>query len=106
MFAAALCAAAALVLGSNVELTGVPSARLAARLDRGAGLYAAGVVKHGFDEALVMRDYLVRAGVPAASIIVDSGGADTDRHRRPMKRGEPGGQSISMTVHLPSTPAC
>ena len=108
IFAAALCAAvalvatglnedvrprdAALVLGSKVERTGVPSDRLAARLDRGAMLYATGIVKHiitsgaigkeGFDEALVMRDYLVRVGVPAAAIIVDSGGVDTDASAR------------------------
>jgi vancomycin permeability regulator SanA len=80
------------VLGSKVELSGRPSARLAARLDRGASLYTAGVVRHlivsggtgveGFDEAAVMRDYLVRKGVPVGAIIVDSAGADTDASAR------------------------
>jgi vancomycin permeability regulator SanA len=81
-----------LVLGSKVELSGKPSARLAARLDRGAGLYADGVVKQlivsggtgieGFDEAAVMRDYLVDKGVPAGAIIVDSAGATTEATAR------------------------
>ena len=80
------------VLGSKVELSGKPSARLAARLDRGAALYAAGVFRHvivsggtgveGFDEAAVMRDYLVAKGVPAQAIIVDSAGATTEATAR------------------------
>jgi vancomycin permeability regulator SanA len=80
------------VLGSKVELSGQPSARLAARLDRGASLYAAGTIKHvivsggtgveGFDEAVVMRDYLLARGVPAAAILVDSAGATTDATAR------------------------
>lgn len=78
---------AAVVLGSKVEMTGQPSARLAARLDRSVQLYNSGVVrilivsggvgKEGFDEGLVMRDYLVRAGVSPAFILVDSAGVDT-----------------------------
>ncbi len=77
-----------IVLGSKVELSGQPSARLAARLDRGASLYSEGVFKRlivsggtgveGFDEAAVMRDYLLRKGVPGKAIIVDSGGATTE----------------------------
>lgn len=80
------------VLGSKVGLTGQPSARLAARLDRGASLYAAGVFRHvlvsgglgveGFDEAAVMRDYLLGKGVPASAIIVDSAGATTEATAR------------------------
>ncbi len=78
---------AAVVLGSKVELDGRPSVRLAARLDRGAALDASGAVrvlivsgglgKEGFDEGVVMRDYLVRSGVPAGAILVDSAGVDT-----------------------------
>lgn len=80
------------VLGSKVELNGKPSGRLAARLDRGAALYTAGVFRRvivsggtgveGFDEAAVMRDYLVAKGVPARAIIVDSTGATTDATAR------------------------
>lgn len=81
-----------LVLGSKVELDGQPSARLAARLDRAVILHAQGVFKHivvsggtgveGFDEAAVMRDYLVRKGVPLKAIIVDSDGVTTDASAR------------------------
>ncbi len=81
-----------IVLGSKVELSGQPSDRLAARLDRGASLYTEGIVKHlivsggtgveGFDEAAVMRDYLLRKGVPGKAIIVDSGGATTEASAR------------------------
>ena len=77
----------AVILGSKVELTGQPSARLAARLDQGAVMYRAGLARtlivsggvgrEGFDEAAVMRDYLVGKGVPAGAIIVDSLGLDT-----------------------------
>ena len=80
------------VLGSRVELNGEPSARLAARLERGAGLYAQGVFQHmivsggtgveGFDEATVMRAYLLKRGVPSNAIIVDSAGATTDATAR------------------------
>ncbi|MDC8757197.1 YdcF family protein [Janthinobacterium fluminis] len=77
----------AIVLGSKVELDGRPSARLAARLDKAAALYRAGLFprvivsgglgKEGYDEAAVMRDYLVAHAVPAPAIIVDSGGVNT-----------------------------
>ena len=77
----------ALVLGSKVELDGKPSSRLGARLDKTAELFRAGyfpqiiasggVGKEGFDEAAVMRDYLVSHGVPADRIIVDSLGVTT-----------------------------
>src|SRR5580704_13458675 len=63
-----------LVLGSKVESDGTPSARLRARLDRTLELYRAGyfpavivsggIGKEGYDEAAVMRDYLVARGVP------------------------------------------
>lgn len=79
---------AAVILGSKVELTGQPSARLAARLERGAALWTSGaarviivsggVGKEGYDEGLVMRDYLIGRGVPSASILVDSAGVDTE----------------------------
>jgi vancomycin permeability regulator SanA len=106
------------VLGSKVELSGRPSARLAARLDRGASLYADGVVKQlivsggtgveGFDEAAVMRDYLVGKGVPAGAIIVDSAGATTDDTARNCAslmraRGFRSVTVISQYFHIPRT---
>ena len=77
----------ALVLGSKVELDGTPSPRLRARLDRTIELYRAGwfpvilasggTGKEGFDEAIVMRDYLVEHGIPLESVVVDSKGDTT-----------------------------
>jgi len=74
----------AIVPGSKVETDGTPSARLAARLDRALELYRAGVFgtvivsggvgKERYDEAQVMRDYLIAKSVPAAAIMVDSDG--------------------------------
>ncbi len=76
-----------LVLGSKVEPDGTPSARLRARLDRTVELFQAGYFplviasggagKEGFDEAAVMRDYLVAHGVPADRVLVDSSGVTT-----------------------------
>lgn len=77
----------ALVLGSKVELDGTPSPRLRARLDRTLELYHAsyfpsvivsgGTGREGYDEAAVMRDYLVARGVPAEQVIMDSAGITT-----------------------------
>ncbi len=77
----------ALVLGSKVELSGMPSARLKARLDKTIELYQAGwfplviasggVGKEGFDEAVVMRDYLAAHGIPKDNVIMDSKGNTT-----------------------------
>jgi vancomycin permeability regulator SanA len=77
----------ALVLGNKVELDGKPSVRLQARLDRTLELYrsgyfpeiivSGGVGREGFDEGLVMRDYLVANGVPSEHIMVDSRGDTT-----------------------------
>lgn len=77
----------ALVLGSRIEMNGKPSVRLKARLDRTVELYKAGyfpwviasggVGKEGFDEAAVMRDYLVAQGLPADHVILDSHGDNT-----------------------------
>jgi vancomycin permeability regulator SanA len=76
-----------LVLGSKVESDGTPSIRLRARLDRTLELYRAGyfptiitsggIGKEGYDEAVVMRDYLVAHGVPQEHVIVDNGGVTT-----------------------------
>jgi vancomycin permeability regulator SanA len=76
-----------LVLGNKVELDGTPSLRLQARLDKTLELYRAGFFstvitsgglgKEGYDEALVMRDYLVSHGIPSDRVIVDNGGNST-----------------------------
>ena len=77
----------AIVPGNTVENDGRPSARLRARLDQVVTLYrpglfpdvivSGGVGREGFDEAEVMKRYLVENGVPASHIYVDSGGATT-----------------------------
>lgn len=76
-----------LVLGSKVDLDGTPSPRLCARLDRTLELFrigyfplviaSGGIGKEGYDEALVMRDYLVAHGIPKERIIMDSAGTTT-----------------------------
>lgn len=76
-----------LVLGNKVERDGTPSPRLRARLDRTAELYWAGYFplviasggfgKEGYDEAVVMRDYLVNQGIPSERVIVDGKGDTT-----------------------------
>lgn len=82
----------AVVPGSKVEPDGKPSARLAARLDKAVELYRAGLVpgvivsgglgKEGYDEAAVMRDYLLAHAVPAQAILVDSAGVNTEATAR------------------------
>lgn len=77
----------AVVLGNKVERDGTPSARLRARLDRTVDLYregyfpwiivSGGIGKEGFDEAAVMRDYLVSQGVPSTQILLDNQGVNT-----------------------------
>ncbi len=78
---------AAVVLGNEVLRNGQPSKRLQARLDKAAALFHAGlfgtiivsggVGAAGFDEADVMKSYLVSQGVPAAQVITDSKGSNT-----------------------------
>jgi vancomycin permeability regulator SanA len=77
----------AIVLGNTVESDGRPSARLRARLDKAVGLYRDGLFRHvivsggtgveGFNEAEVMKGYLINQGVPEGCIIADGGGATT-----------------------------
>jgi vancomycin permeability regulator SanA len=74
----------AVVLGNKVELDGQPSSRLRARLDKSVELYeegyfkyivvSGGIGKEGFDEAKVMKEYLVNKGIPSEIIIEDSKG--------------------------------
>ena len=77
----------ALVLGNTVEKDGKPSRRLQARLDRTVQLYregyfplviaSGGVGKEGYDEGVVMRDYMIAQGIPSESVLVDSLGTTT-----------------------------
>jgi uncharacterized SAM-binding protein YcdF (DUF218 family) len=74
-----------IVFGNKVEEeTGEPSKRLKARLDRALALYNEGIApyvivsggfgKEGYDEAVVMRDYLIGKDVPESSILMDRDG--------------------------------
>lgn len=77
----------AVVLGSKVLADGRPSPRLVARLDEAVRAYQAGLVpvilvsggreKNGFDEADVMRSYLLARDVPAQAVLEDHQGLTT-----------------------------
>jgi vancomycin permeability regulator SanA len=77
----------AIVLGNQVNSDGRPSERLRARLDVAVTLYQQGWFTHilvsggtgrnGFDEAEVMKKYLVEKGVPEEIVVVDSDGVTT-----------------------------
>ena len=77
----------AIVLGKSVAPDGNPSPWLKGRLDRAADIYrrgqapniivSGGPEPNGFDEATVMKAYLVGQGVPAERIIADSLGITT-----------------------------
>lgn len=74
----------AVVLGNKVEVSGQPSERLKARLDKAVELYnkgyftliivSGGIGKEGFDEAQVMKSYLIDNGIPEEKIIEDNNG--------------------------------
>jgi vancomycin permeability regulator SanA len=76
-----------IVLGNKVENDGRPSNRLKSRLDRAYELYtgkyikllvvSGGVDPGGFNEAEVMKNYLIAKGVPGSGIIMDLQGANT-----------------------------
>lgn len=80
-------AEATVVLGNEVLKNGQPSARLRARLQRALDLYrqdyfpriivSGGTGKSGHDEAVVMAQWLIARGVPAARVIRDSHGVNT-----------------------------
>ena len=79
----------AVVLGNTVERDGQPSARLKARLDKAFELYeksltgkiivSGGFGAEGFEEADVMRDYLVGKGIPSENVILDRDGYNTQK---------------------------
>jgi vancomycin permeability regulator SanA len=106
----------AIVLGNTVESDGRPSARLQARLDRAVGLYRGGLFRHvivsggvgveGFNEAEVMKRYLVGQGVPEGRIIADGEGATTSLTARNAaqvmkERGWQSALVISQYFHVP-----
>lgn len=78
----------AVVLGNTVQPDGKPSPRLQARLDKTIELYQKGFFPNiivsggfgveGFDEAVVMRQYLVNHNIPADHIFLDSEGKTTN----------------------------
>jgi len=80
------------VLGNKVHEDGTVSTRLKGRLDRARELYEAGNAPlvfvsgglgyEGHEEAVVMRQYLLDAGVPDSAIVVDRDGYDSYRTAR------------------------
>lgn len=106
----------ALVLGNKVELDGTPSPRLRARLDRTLELFrdgyfpsiivSGGTGKEGFDEAAVMRDYLIAHGVPTSAVITDSHGDTTfasavNTARMAKERGFKSVFAVTQYFHVP-----
>jgi vancomycin permeability regulator SanA len=82
-----------IVPGNSVGADGRPSPRLRGRLDAALGYYrdgharailvSGGIGAEGFDEAAVMKDYLVAHGVRPDAVYTDNQGADsfaTARH--------------------------
>lgn len=77
----------AIVPGNTVHPDGQPSARLRGRLDAALGFYQAGHARailvsggigaEGYDEAAVMKEYLVAHGVRSDRIYTDNHGVDT-----------------------------
>ena len=104
-----------LVLGARVELNGQPSPPLKARLRKAAQLYRAGyfqtliasggIGKEGYDESIVMRDYLTEHGVPEAHIIMDNQGLTTFDSARNFAKLYPNRETrvlvISQYFHTP-----
>ncbi len=77
----------AVVFGTTVDPDGHPSKRLAARLDKAANFFRAGLCpyilvsgglgKEGFSEGSVMKAYLIGQGVSGDHIFVDNAGSNT-----------------------------
>lgn len=75
------------IYGNKVELSGEPSQRLKSRLDIGYDLYqdkkidkiivSGGIGVEGFDEAKVMKEYLIEKGIDETDIFIDSLGYTT-----------------------------
>lgn len=103
----------AIIFGAEVLPDGHPSRYLRGRLDLGASLYREGKARvlivsgddnaaHHF-EARAMKRYLVRHGVPASRVVVDSHGLDT--YDTCVRAARVFGVSeaivVSQTYHLP-----
>jgi len=79
---------AVVVFGAEVHADGQPSFVLMDRMDTAIGLYRSGRARRivvsgavgasGYNEALVMRDMAVTAGVPRKDVVVDSAGVNTE----------------------------
>lgn len=108
----------AIVLGNTVERDGRPSARLRARLDKAVELYRGGLFQHvivsggvgveGFNEAEVMKSYLISQGVPEDCIIADGEGLTTSLTARNAaqvmkERGWQSALVISQYFHISRT---
>lgn len=106
----------AVVLGNRVERSGTPSPHLRLRLDRALDLYQDGTTRYiivsgglgreGFEEAEVMREYLIQRGVPAGKIFTDRDGDDTYESARSAKaimdaHGFTSAVIVSHYFHLP-----
>jgi vancomycin permeability regulator SanA len=112
-------AEAAVVLGARVYATGRPSPLLWDRLRTGIALYADGLVPRlvmsggdgadGFNEARVMADVAIAAGVPPSAVLVDPAGNTTEltvSHSLALlaRAGVPPGAPVivvSQAYHLP-----
>jgi uncharacterized SAM-binding protein YcdF (DUF218 family) len=104
------------VLGNTVGRDGRPSDRLRARLDKAVELYRAGmfpevivsggVGEEGFDEATVMKQYLVENGIPERRVHTDGRGLDTFETARNARaemaaRGWRSALVVSQYFHVP-----
>ena len=104
------------VFGAQVHEDGRASTSLRDRMDTAIGLYKEGLVKKilvsggvgdsGFNEALVMRDMAVEAGVRKRDVIVDSTGVNTEatvQDSRPFfeEADHPAALAVSQFYHLP-----
>lgn len=109
-------ASIAVVFGAQVHADGAPSTSLRDRVATAVELYkerlvrrilvSGGVGDSGYNEALVMRDMAVAAGVPEARVIVDSSGVNTEatvRHSLPFLAADAssGVLAVSQFYHLP-----
>ncbi|MFA4965447.1 MAG: YdcF family protein, partial [Thermoleophilia bacterium] len=111
-------AAMVVVFGAQVHRDGAPSTSLRDRMATAVALYkrrlvrrvlvSGGVGESGYNEALVMRDMAVAAGVPPRRVIIDSDGVNTDatvRHSLPFfgfaGGDQPGVLAVSQFYHLP-----
>ena len=104
------------VFGAQVHGNGAPSTSLRDRMDTAISLFkdrlvkqilvSGGVGDSGYNEALVMREMAVKAGVPREDVVVDSSGVNTEatvRDSIPFFDVEPHSRvlAVSQFYHLP-----